>query len=1144
MKAEEFYEILRKLRIAVWREGDQLRYLAPQGTITEPVREQIKFHKPQLLALVPKGRPPLNQDGAPLPTRGSRFDPFPLTDIQQAYYVGRADAFELGSVGCHVYVELDLEHLDTRRLERVWRSLVARHDMLRAVALPGGQEQQVLETVPEYEIAVTDTATWDKPIVSEYLHRIRDELGNQIFDPHRWPLFDIRATKISPTLTRVHCSVDLLVIDAMTLTLLIREWCARYENESKESAPLAFSFRDYVLMEQEWRKQDAYQHSMGYWTNRLDRLSSAPSLPRRPSRRQDANTRRSSFVRHGIRLEPAKWSRLVERARARGVTPSALLLAAFADVLAVWTNSNAFAINVTLFNRRPFHSDVAQIVGEFTSTILLEVQHQPNAPFHERATQIGRQLWQDIEHSAVTGVEVLRQLAARSGARRAPLMPIVFTSLLGHGRPSESAATATCAWERRVGYAITQTPQVSLDHQVRESDGALEITWDAVAEIFAPATLETMLAAFRRHLLELAESDEAWNKGTPSFVDEETLARRRAVEPPRCRVPEVRLEELVERAVHAHPEARALIEADGRAWTYSELWERSGRVAAALVKRGVQPNELVAIALSNGWGQSVAALGVLRSGAAYLPIDPELPRERIEYLLGHGLVRVTLTDSQDCVCLPKEAEMVCIDGLAPAAFEVRTRGRPNDLAYVIYTSGSTGDPKGVAVEHQAVVNTVLDVNKRFSVGPGDRIFGLSSLSFDLSVYDIFGTLAAGATLVLSGRGGLRDVTRWAPICAREGVTVWNSVPALLEMFCEYVAGNSELRPHGLRLALLSGDWIPLGLPGVIREMVPSVQVVSLGGATEVAIWSIHYPIGELDPVWSSIPYGRPLTNQNWQVLGPTLAPCPDWVSGNLFIGGAGLARGYWRDEKTTEASFITHPTTKERLYRTGDVGRCLPSGDIELLGRDDLQVKINGVRIELGEVENALARDRRVRSAAAVAVGPRERRRLVGFVVLDRSATLSPDELRAGLRLHLSESAIPTQIQVLDAMPMSANEKLDRKALLRMAELNSRAEGSGYVAPTTDVERTQAPIWADVLKLERVGIHEDFFQIGGNSLIALQLTRRLSTTFGVEVTLGSLLRAPTVSRLGEEITELILKQLEEMTDVDAERAVAPNRDDP
>ncbi|HVR98014.1 MAG TPA: amino acid adenylation domain-containing protein, partial [Thermoanaerobaculia bacterium] len=418
---------------------------------------------------------------------------------------------------------------------------------------------------------------------------------------------------------------------------------------------------------------------------------------------------------------------------------------------------------------------------------------------------------------------------------------------------------------------------------------------------------------------------------------------------------------------------------------------RAARLGHRLRELGARPNRLVAVVMEKGWEQVVAVLGILKSGAAYLPIDATLPRERIWHLLEQGEVEWAVTQPwiDEGLEWPAAVGRLRIEpaeeagDVAPLS-PVQTA---DDLAYVIFTSGSTGAPKGVMIDHRGALNTIVDVNRRFGVTPEDRVLGLSALNFDLSVYDVFGLLAAGGALVLPEPLALRDPARWRELILAERVTLWNTVPALMEMLVHHASELAEPAAAGLaplRLALLSGDWIPLSLPERIRGLASQAEVVSLGGATEASIWSILFPIGAVDPAWPSIPYGRPMVNQTFHVLDERLEPCPVWVPGQLHISGIGLAKGYWRDEEKSRASFFTHPRTGERLYRTGDLGRYLPDGDIELLGREDLQVKVQGHRIELGEIEAALTQCPLVRTAVVAAPGrERGQRRLVAYVVLD-----------------------------------------------------------------------------------------------------------------------------------------------------------------
>jgi amino acid adenylation domain-containing protein len=415
--------------------------------------------------------------------------------------------------------------------------------------------------------------------------------------------------------------------------------------------------------------------------------------------------------------------------------------------------------------------------------------------------------------------------------------------------------------------------------------------------------------------------------------------------------------------------------------------------------------------MEKGWEQVVAVMGILTAGAAYLPIDPSLPKERVWYLLENGQVDVVLTQPWLDTSLewPTRIRRLQVDERIVPEEDgqplVPTQG-PEDLAYVIFTSGSTGKPKGVMIDHRGAVNTIVDLNQRFAVSPQDRVLALSNLNFDLSVYDIFGTLSAGGTIVMPDNASRRDPAHWADLLIHEQVTIWNSVPALMQMLVEYLGERPALcqAATSLRLVMLSGDWVPVALPDRIQALFGGVDVYSLGGATEASIWSILYPIRNVDPTWKSIPYGQPMVNQTFHVLNERFEPCPVWVPGQLYIGGIGLAKGYWRDEAKTSASFIIHPQSGERLYRTGDLGRYLPDGNIEFLGREDFQVKIRGHRIELGEIETALEQHPGVQAAVVAAVGdPRGDKRLIAYVVPDHSVT---DTFVVAERIDPQEAAL------------------------------------------------------------------------------------------------------------------------------------------
>jgi amino acid adenylation domain-containing protein len=568
--------------------------------------------------------------------------------------------------------------------------------------------------------------------------------------------------------------------------------------------------------------------------------------------------------------------------------------------------------------------------------------------------------------------------------------------------------------------------------------------------------------------------------------------------------------------VPQRPEQPAVVTAE-RVLTYQDLYRRANQLGNRLRQLGVRPNTLVAVVMEKGWEQVIAVLGILAAGAAYLPLDPTLPPDRLRALLEKGEVSLVLTQpcQDEAIAWPQDIHRLRIGADEPGGDDAPLQPvqRPDDLAYVIYTSGSTGFPKGVMIDHRSAVNTIIDMNRRFEIGPGDRVLAHASLSFDLSVYDVFGTLAAGGTIVMPEAWGLRDPAHWADLLSRQRVTIWNSVPILMQLLVEYLEGRAERLPPSLRLALLSGDWIPLNLPGRIKALGDGVEVISLGGATEGSIWSILYPIEGVDPAWPSVPYGKPMVNQTFHVLNEALAPCPVWIPGQLYIGGAGVARGYWRDPDRTEASFITHPATGERLYRTGDLGRYLPDGNIEFLGREDFQVKIQGYRVELGEIETTLLQQPGVRAAVVTLRGESQgEKSLVAYVVPEPGARLTAAGLSQALERQLPAYMVPASYVLLESLPLTANGKVDRQALPDPQVAEDTATAFPAAEQAGLVHRVSSLI-CSILNLDELAPHTNLLQLGATSVDMIRIANLLEGELQFRPRMDDLYRSPTVEGL-------------------------------
>ena len=1098
--------------------GGSLEIDAPKGVITPELRNSLAEHKTEILKLLRQNSLSVSSTALPTitPAPEQRYEPFPLTDMQHAFWIGRSGILELGDVGNHGYYEIEGKDLKVERLNWALQQLIKRHDMLRAVVLPDGQ-QQILEQMPAYPFEVLDLKGQDEALVETQLKAIRERMSHQVLPADQWPLFEFRATRLNGDRVRLHISYDLLIFDAWSLFRLFEEWFHLYQKPEVALPPLELSFRDYVLAEQHLQEMELYKRSRNYWLSRIDTLPPAPDLPLAKNPRQLEQDR---CKRYQSGCDRAQWQQLKQRASQVGLTPSGVLLAAFAEIITVWSKSPQFTLNLALFNRLPLHPQVNQILGGFTSATLLAVDNSASESFSDRAIHLQKQTWQDLEHRYFNGVQVMRELARKKGTATST-MPVIFTSTLGFS--SLGQETLTFSHFGELVYGISQASQAWIDIQVWEEKGRLTFNWDVVEELFPEGLMEDMFEAYCCFLKQLAASDSAWIETRRNLIPPAQLVQQNAINATEAHISDELLHTLFAAQVQHRGNELAVISPE-RTLTYQELCDRSNQVAHRLRKLGVTPNQLVAVVMEKGWEQIVAVMGILASGAAYVPIDPGLPEERFLYLQRNSEADIVLTQSwlNEKLSWPESVHRLCVDGgdlAAESNQPLEPVQRPDDLAYLIYTSGSTGVPKGVMINHQGAVNTIIDINQRLGVSPTDRVLALSSLSFDLSVYDIFGALAAGGTIVIPKANLDREPSHWAELIVQHNVTIWNSAPALMQMMVD-CANNISEALASLRLVLLSGDWLPLTLPTQIKALTQDIQVISLGGATEASIWSILYPIPAVDPAWKSIPYGRPMVNQRCYVFNHALDPCPVWVPGQLYIAGVGLAKGYWREETKTAASFITHPYTGERLYRTGDLGRFLPDGTIEFLGREDFQVKIGGYRIELGEIESVLLQHSAVDKAIVIVAGEQLcEKRLVAYVVPHRE--ISSEELRHFLWKRLPEYMTPSAFIFLESLPLSANGKIDRRALPSPSDF-IQALAVDYVAPQNDIEQTIATVWQDILNLEKVGVNSNFFEIGGNSLLITKVYNELGNIFPNNVeylSLVDLFSYPTVRSLAQHLSQ-------------------------
>lgn len=1021
-----------------------------------------------------------------------QFQPFPLTDIQRAYLVGRTNMFSLGEIRSHIYAENERETIDIARLENALNYLIARHPMLRAVMSQEGT-QKILQTVPRYTI----------PVHYENVETVRDLILSKNKEDLEWPYFEVRCTHLPGGKSVVHFYIDLMIADGTGLEVLFEELSTLYTHGVRALPLLNVSYRDALLSMQE--EKEEFERAKAYWFKRIDTLPDAPELPANPFKFNEA-----PFVRRKGGLTKERWALFQKKAKEMGVTVAALLTTLYGETLKTWVKSPYFTINLMFFNRPPIHPEIDRVVGNFSSTLLLEMDLRGKDPLETKAKRVQKQLLQDLEHNSFNGVKVLNEMNRRRGGSSAAAMPVVFACALNLRPSNPDKSPDFFKWYGKgTSYTQLETPQVWFDFQVFEDeDGSFCFHWDVREAYFPQGVVDRMFARFNEMLNEVIEGRHLLQRLAHSLPaeDAQLIMRVNSTEAPlsnRC------LHENIFDQVERHPSRRALI-TSSRSLSYGELGSMAQHLEQELRSCKLEPDEIVAIVMEKGWEQVVAVLAIHLAGAAYLPIDSALPEERILQLLEISKARAVIAQRK----LPLEISLpqFFVDEKLSSSTpfrKVKPLQKPSDLAYVIFTSGSTGVPKGVMIEHAMALNTIETITKRYRVTEQDSAFAISSLSFDLSVFDLFGLLGAGGSLYIPTGEETKNPELWLKAVIDAKITLWNSAPAQMQILMDRVELSSA--PHSeLRLVMMSGDWIPIRLPEAIKRHF-SAEVVSLGGATEASIWSNDYQVEQLDESWTSIPYGKALPNQSMFILDENLEARPVWATGMIYISGAGVARGYLHDDEKTAKSFLYDPKTKARLYRTGDLGRLRPDGNIEFLGREDLQVKIQGYRIELEEIEAAIATLPGVQRALVRILGNKnEAKQIAAFFTA--TLPLDAEEVKALLEKKLPFYMVPNQLLQLETFPLNSNGKVDLKTLIGLLQTKQQAKQI-YVEPANALEQQIARIWAELLKVERVGRCDDFFAMGGTSFLAFQMIHRIQKELGFSLSLSSLFQHGTIQEL-------------------------------
>jgi amino acid adenylation domain-containing protein/non-ribosomal peptide synthase protein (TIGR01720 family) len=1011
---------------------------------------------------------------------------------------------------CVVRINGPLRH---ETLRAALKDVIQKHEILRtryvsssAAELP----KQVIDentslSLDEYRVPGRDAQAFEarcEEVLKDFVDQAR-ELGDR---PLTFSLVTDSSDRSALLISAVALSMD-----APGLTRLVGQICRAYDARSKneEHGDDPLQYADLAEWQNELLEGEETAAGRAFWED-LDlaviRDTKLPPFPRAAD--SDAFSPQLVALTLG-----ADSQRILAFSRKHDLPVSAVLLTAWHALLGRLTGPSEVVIAVGCEGRND--EDLEESLGLFERYLPLKLAFDEDLRFVDALQKIK----DGAERAAKRQGYFSWELLAEPGDNRPePFCPIGFNFSV---QPAP----------RKVGdvsVAIDElngcTDRFAIRLSCIQNEGALAARLHFDPDRYVADDIRRLGAQFSALLSDALERPECQISELVVLSDKERQKIARWNDGERIEFPEEAcLHELIEQNALRSPDCVAVVQG-AQQITYRQLNASANQLARYLRDLGVDRETLVGICVNRSIEMAVALLAIAKAGGAYMPMDPAYPPERLRYMLDDSRVTVLLTQQHLVDSIPESDAKVVVVDAADAVFGSYEATTPatgvtyDNLSYVIYTSGSTGTPKGVMLNHQGRVNNFLDFNRRFSIGHGDRIIALASLSFDMCAYDMFGTLAAGATIVMPLPEEMQEPRAWADRINNHMVSIWHTAPAMLQMLVDHLESHTDEAPQSLRLALLGGDWIPVTLPDRLRTLVKTAQVISMGGATECSMDSTIYEVLETDPNWKSIPYGQPMKNQREYVLDAEFDEVPFGVPGELYLGGIGVGRGYFRRPEFTAQRFVPDPYVDQpgaRMYRTGDLAQWMPDGNTELLGRMDHQVKIRGYRIELGEIESVLRRHDAVREAVVVARNAeRGDKMLVAYVVAEPGSANVVQQLRGLAKEKLPDYMMPSAYVTLDALPLTPNGKVDRKSLPAPEAGRPELEAH-FVEPRTEDEVKLAKIWSDVLHVERVGAEDNFFELGGHSLLATQVVSRIRSTFDIDLPLRSLFESPTVASLAQ-----------------------------
>jgi amino acid adenylation domain-containing protein len=1109
MSVEDILVKLDRIGVDVRVEDQQLKIRAPKGVLTSELREEISTNR-DLVILQINLRDALDRK-APALVAQARPEPLPLSYAQERLWLleqigGLGSAYNL-TARARLY-----GRFDDQAFELALSEVVNRHESLRTrfTDVDGGPVQVIDPPgLLVLQVEDLDYLAGDER-ASAARRRIR-ALAAEPFDLERGPLFRAHLLRLSEEEHMAVLVMHHIVSDGWSMRVLIQELSALYaafcEGRPSPLGALPVQYADYALWQRQWLQGDVLAEQVGYWK---DRLAGAPVALELPTDRVRPAVQSYRGAAYNFALSPELTAGLYKLARVEGATLFMILLAAFQVLLSRWSGQTDVVVGTPIAGRT--HRELESLIGYFLNTLALRTDLSGDPSFHELVGQVKETALGAYAHQELPFEKLVEELQPVRDLSRQPVFQVL---LVLQNVPQATQPLPGLQLSRKGGGGGSAKLDLSL--YVFEREGRLDGHFEYATDLFDRSTIER-LAGHLRILLEGIVADPDARIGELPLLDE--AERRRVLVEWNATAADYPKEKCVHELLAAQaartPDAVALVYEEQQI-SYGELERRTNQLAHYLRELGVGPDVIVGLCIERSLEMIAGLLGILKAGGAYLPLDPGYPAERLAYMVSDAGAPVVLTQAAVADRLPGGAQrVVVLDGSAeaiaaqPLSAPVSGAG-PDNLAYVIYTSGSTGQPKGAMGTHRALVNRLQWED---GAGAGEIYAQKSTLNVIDALWEVFMPLIHGGRVAVVEAAASKDPRLLAAALGRHGVTRVMLVPSLLQALIEsHAVVTDDLA--GLQYLMSSGEALRPELVRAAARLLPRARIVNVYGTSE--FWDAAGCDAQPEFEDVRIPIGRPLTNMRLYVLNGAFEPVPVGVGGELYIGGVGLARGYAGRANLTAARFVPSPFgTGERLYRSGDLGRWRSDGRLEFLGRADGQVKLRGHRVEPGEIEARLVEHAAVHQAVVMA---REDvpgdQRLVAYVVAADAAALGAGELRAHLKRSLPEYMVPSAFVLLDGLPLTPNGKIDRRAL-PVPEAGAVIRGD-YVAPRTPVEEVLAGIWTEVLKLDRVGVQDNFFTLGGHSLLAMRVVARVREALAVELPLRALFDAPTVGELAGRV---------------------------